>query len=44
MALSAEIEEAGEATGAIAEVHGEAARLHVDRNARQNNPKCQDKV
>ncbi len=44
MALGAEIEEAGEATGAIAEGHGEAGRLHVDRNGRQNNPKCQDRL
>jgi hypothetical protein len=44
VALGAEIDEAGEVTGAIAGVHGEAVRLHVGRNARQNIPKCQDKV
>lgn len=44
MALGAEVDEPGEATGAIAEVHGMAGRLHVDRNGRQNNPKCQDRL
>lgn len=44
MALGAEIDEPGEATGAIAGVHGKAARLHVDRNGRQNISKCQDRL
>ncbi len=44
MALGAEIDEPGEATGAIAGVHGKGGRLHVDRNGRQNNPKCQDRL